>query len=184
MVQPYRMFGRLGNSMFQYATLIALAKETGENFYFQDIKWFEKHADIVKQFFSNGIGKRDEVSIHVRRGDYLDFEHIYKNLAKTDYYQRAIAEFPDDTKFIVFSDDIEWCKSYPPFQGERFSFSEGRNEVDDLNMMASCHHNILANSTFSWWGAYLNKHEDKIVICPKQEFWVNNVSLLDNWKQI
>lgn len=184
MVQPYRMFGRLGNQMFQYATLIALAKETDENFYFQDVKWFQKHEALVKQYFSNGISKREEVSIHVRRGDYLDFDHIYKNLAKTDYYKRAIEEFPTGTKFIVFSDDIAWCKNYPPFQGSNFEFSEGLDEVDDLNKMASCHHNILANSTFSWWAAYLNKHDDKIVICPKQEFWVNNISLLDKWNQI
>ena len=184
MVQPHKMFGRLGNQMFQYATLIALAQKAGENIYFQDIKWFEEHEVLVKQYFSNGIGMRDEVSIHVRRGDYLDFQDIYQNLSKTDYYERAIMEFPKDTKFIVFSDDIEWCKTCPAFQGPQFTFSEGRNEIDDFNLMASCHHNILANSTFSWWAAYLNKHTDKIVICPKQSFWVNNVSLLDNWKQI
>jgi len=183
MTHPSKIFGRFGNQMFQYATLIALAYESGTDAYFQDVKWFGKYEDQIKQLFGAGIGYRDEVSIHVRRGDYLQLEHHYPNLSKTDYYEKAIAMFPYN-KFLVFSDDIEWCKSYPAFQGERFSFSEGRDEVQDLNQMASCQHNILANSTFSWWGAYLNKNKDKMVVCPRPELWLNNISLLDSWIKI
>lgn len=184
MINPQHIFGRLGNQMFQYATLLALSIETGSNIYFQDEKWFCKFEKQVKELFGAGIGLRDETSIHVRRGDYLQLEETYPNLCKTDYYQRATDTFPKDTKFIVFSDDIEWCKTFAPFQGDNFSFSEGKSEVHDLNMMASCKNNIIANSTFSWWAAYLNKHEDKIVICPEKKNWYSGLSLLDSWKQI
>ena len=178
-----KIYGRLGNSLFQYATLFALSQETQSDFYFQDEKWFGKYEEQIKQLFGAGIGYRDEVSIHVRRGDYLQLEHIYPDISKTDYYEKAIAMFPGD-KFLVFSDDIEWCKSYPAFQGERFSFSEGNDEVQDLNQMASCKHHVCSNSTMAWWGSYLCKNTDSLTVCPRADLWGAKISLPDHWIKI
>ena len=182
MVEPHKIFGRLGNQMFQFATITALACETQTDIYFQDEKWFIKFEPVIRKMFGAGIGSRPEVSIHVRRGDYLKLE-LYTNLAdNTDYYERAMAMFPPDTKYLVFSDDIEYCKNR--FVGDQFSFSEGLNEVQDLNQMASCKHNIIANSTFSWWAAWLNPNPDKIIISPERSHWGSKIVLPDNFKQI
>jgi hypothetical protein len=91
--------------------------------------------------------------------------------------------FPGE-KITIFSDEIEWCKNHPLFQGERFSFSEGNDAVQDLNLMASCRHHICSNSTLAWWACFLGKAEDKIVVCPKQELWGHPISLPVDWIQI
>lgn len=179
-VKIEKMFGRLGNRLFQMATLIALASETESDIYFQDLKWFEKYEDKIRDMFGAGIGEIDKVAIHVRRGDYLLFSHQYPNLMETDYYVEAMKEF-EGKKFIVFSDDIEWCKQQDIFNG--CEFSEGNNEVQDLNIMASCLGIITANSSYSWWAAFLGS-KDKKVICPRQDRWGTPITLKDNWKQI
>jgi len=180
MVSPHKLFGRLGNSMFQYATLIALADTAESDIYFQDIKWFENHQDKVREMFNIGIGSTPKIGIHVRRGDYIQFSHQYPNLMETDYYRKAMAMFKEKD-FIVFSDDIEWCKKQDIFKG--CEFSEGKTDVQDLNLMASCNGLIMANSTFSFWGAYLGP-SNKVVVCPRQELWGTPISLLDKWHKI
>lgn len=105
------------------------------------------------------------VSLHVRRGDYLQVASLNLSL---DYYSEAISIFLEKFpyfKVLVFSDDIEWCKEY--IVGENVFYSEGNTNYVDMCMMTMCDHNIIANSTFSWWGAYLNQNVDKIVVCPK-----------------
>jgi hypothetical protein len=116
---------------------------------------------------------RNPVSLHVRRGDYtLAAEG---NIAlSVDYYTRAIAtmqERLDDPTFFVFSDDIAFTKASLP-AGLRAVFVEhndSESSQEDLRLMAGCHHHIIANSTFSWWGAWLNGRPGKIVIAPK--YW-------------
>ena len=83
-----------------------------------------------------------------------------------EYYSQAMKHFPD-TNFIVFSDDIQWCKEN--FKGEEFTFIE-EDDYIELYLMSMCRHNIIANSSFSWWGSYLNQNEDKIVIAPSKWF--------------
>jgi hypothetical protein len=112
-------------------------------------------------------------SIHVRRGDYVNlstnFPPItdnYLDIALDELYNRV-----GKVKLIWFSDDIEWCKLAakrvaPDYEHE---FSEGRNEWDDLCLMASCSYNIIANSSFSWWAGWLNRNPDKIVITPSHK---------------
>lgn len=118
------------------------------------------------------------VSVHVRRGDYLDSENSdFKNVGDTDFYERAYALFSDrkDATFVVFSDDIEWCRERLKFITHPVTFVDwntGRNSYKDMLLMARCHHNIIANSTFSWWGAMLNPHPDKQVIAPVR--WFNS----------
>lgn len=105
------------------------------------------------------------VSLHVRRGDYLQVASLNLTL---DYYSEAISIFLEKFpyfKLLVFSDDIDWCKEY--IVGENVFYSERNSNYVDMCMMTMCDHNIIANSTFSWWGAYLNQNVDKIVVCPK-----------------
>ena len=104
------------------------------------------------------------ISLHVRRGDYLQVSSLNLTL---DYYNEAISVFLERFpyfKVLVFSDDIEWCKQY--IVGENVFYSENNSNYVDMCMMTLCDHNIIANSTFSWWGAYLNQNPDKIVVCP------------------
>lgn len=117
----------------------------------------------------NEIG--DYVSIHVRRGDYVWSQKDYILLDET-YYKKAMDLFPNFT-FIVISDDIEWCKSQPMFEGCIFADTGSRN--NDLYIMKNAKHNINANSSFSWWGGWLNENNDKIVVTPKLWFGPNLV---------
>jgi len=105
------------------------------------------------------------VSIHFRRGDYLEVSSLNLTL---DYYNEAINIFLEKFpyfKLLVFSDDIEWCKEV--LVGDNIYFSEGNSNYVDMCMMTLCDHNIVANSSFSWWGAYLNTSADKVVVCPQ-----------------
>lgn len=188
MIEPTKLTGRLGNIMFQYAFLYSYARDNNIDIYMQDEKHFEKYKGAIKWIFSQDIGPTiDRVSIHVRRGDYVQppFNQLYIDLSQTHYYEQAIDNFPNE-KFLIFSDDINWCKNF--FIGEKFEFSEGKTEVEDMNLMASCKHNIIANSTFSWWSAYLNPNEGHKVVCPKEWFYegVNfkTPTLLDEWIKI
>ena len=110
---------------------------------------------------------KELVSIHVRRGDYLNHDHFCK--LDTRYYSQAIDTFiPEIDKyhFMIFSNDIEWCKNNL-IEGEMVTFIEPGIDSVDMIMMSMCDHNIIANSSFSWWAAFRNKNENKKVICPK-----------------
>jgi hypothetical protein len=143
--------------------------------FFQSEKYFKHHRDkLLKKFKSSFPYYPDErVAIHVRRGDYLKVSD-YHPVCDLDYYQRAIDMFPADTKFLVFSDDIDWCEQ--SFEGKRFTHYQaiglisGLGDLDDFYLMSSCHHQIISNSTFSWWASWLNTNPDKRIIAPKQWF--------------
>ena len=93
-----------------------------------------------------------------------------------DYYKQAIETVGPDKTFVIFSDDIEWCKQNLDFIGSKF-FISGNKDYEDMYLMSLCNNNIITNSTFSWWGAWLNKNENKIVISPKIWFGKNNSHL-------
>jgi hypothetical protein len=132
--------------------------------YVQDPKYFEDFTDDLKLIYGQGIGAPiDRVAIHVRRGDYVN-NPFYVDLTQTDYYEKAMKEFPNK-KFLVFSDDIEWCKYY--FEGEEYEFCEVENDVEAMNIMAQCRGHIIANSSFSWWGAFISPYTEKVV-APKK----------------
>jgi hypothetical protein len=130
---------------------------------------------------------KDIVSLHVRRGDYTLYPNHHP-VCSDDYYQSAIGKFDlENSVFLVFSDDIEWCKK--KFEGENFIFSDTSNPYLDLAIMSLCDHHIIANSSFSWWGAWLNRSEDKKVIAPSRWFGpslVNDTSDIycKNWIKI
>jgi hypothetical protein len=116
---------------------------------------------------------RNAVSLHVRRGDYT-LAAEGKIALPIDYYIRAISTFEErliDPTFFVFSDDMAFIKKNLPRNVRAVFVDHNDNSVshEDLRLMASCHHHIIANSTFSWWGAWLNPRLDKIVVAPK--FW-------------
>lgn len=175
MIPITKLTGRLGNQMFQFAFLYAYARENNLplsddalGYYYQDEKHFEKYAEGIRQLFSKGISEdfNQLVGIHVRRTDMVT-NNFDVNLSETDYYERAIEMFPGKA-FIVFSDDINWCINKWGHD-TRFTFSHG-DEITDFNRMAGCEHIITANSSFSWWAAYLNPNPNKKIICPKFEY--------------
>lgn len=103
------------------------------------------------------------ISIHIRRTDYV----AENNVLSIDYYLKAL-EYFDDTKVIVFTDDIKWCKEQKLFQSNRFFISPFQDNAVDLCLMSLCSGHIIANSTFSWWGSWLS--DSKIVVSPSKWF--------------
>lgn len=112
----------------------------------------------------------NSVSIHVRRGDYLKFPDVYILLSPEYYYHaiKLLDEKAEIDHILVFSDDIPWCRKN--LKDKRMIFITNKPDYIDLYMMSLCDHNILANSSFSWWGTYLNENEGKIVYAPKKWF--------------
>ncbi len=125
----------------------------------------------------------ESVSIHVRRTDYLDQEHIMiHNLCTEVYYKNAIMKVRQkhpNAVFFIFTDDKEWCRDH--FKGPNFinvELQEGENsDVADLLLMSRCKHHIMANSSFSWWSVWLNDSPEKMVIAPEK--WINNRNMDD-----
>lgn len=156
--------------------------------YFQSEKYFDR--DLVLKLFDiedvvtqdiQSITESESVSIHVRRGDYKSNQANHP-LCSLSYYESAIDLLGNDKEYYVFSDDIEWCKTV---FDKRFNFVSGLYDWEEMYLMSKCKHNIIANSTFSWWGAWLNKNDNK-VIAPKTWFGplktLNTSDLLpDNW---
>jgi hypothetical protein len=119
----------------------------------------------------------DSVSLHVRRGDFVANKIVAERfgLCSLDYYQRAVDYVVQRVKsphFFIFSDDLQWARDNlkTGFATEYVTHNLGQQDHEDLRLMAACKHNIIANSTFSWWGAWLNPNVDKIVIAPTPAF--------------
>ncbi len=157
--------------------------------YWQSEKYFADNADDVRRAFrfkrelageaaavAEKIRNSNSVSLHVRRGDYVKFESVKKITGGTDlsYYSRAVAYMADHVSaphFFIFSDDSAWCREnikIPYSVTYLDDASAGPKAAFHLQLMSLCKHNIIANSTFSWWGAWLNAHPDKIVVAPEQ----------------
>lgn len=151
--------------------------------YFRDIKdiliseFTPKELSKYSQNMASNIKGTNAVSVHVRRGDYVTNKYANKEhgLATLNYYKKAIKYLEgkqDDLKFFVFSDDLDWCKKNLPV-GKNAVFvggNLGKKSYEDIYLMQQCKHNIIANSSFSWWGAWLNAYPDKIVVAPKDWF--------------
>ena len=140
------------------------------------------------------INKVNSVSIHVRRGDYLlnKYSKIYSGICDIEYYKKAIMYIKDNVEepfFYIFSDDPEWVKKNFLIDNSLVvDWNVGELSFIDLFLISQCKHNIIANSTFSWWGAYMNNYEKKIVISPNRWFAsdeYNNPSIFPNkWIRI
>jgi hypothetical protein len=123
--------------------------------------------------------KEDCVSIHVRRTDYMHLSNYYY-LLDENYYNQALSFFDENINIVVFSDDIEWCKSNLKYKNMYFIEESARV---DMIIMSLCKSNIIANSTFSFWGAYLNTNKNKKVICPQKWLKENYSLLISNQKE-
>ena len=123
--------------------------------------------------YMEGIKKSNSVSLHVRRGNYLNLKNF--NVLDIDYYMKAVEYIRKNVEkptFYIFSDDLEWCKNSLGFLDNCIFVDSTKTEIDDLKLMSFCKHNIIANSSFSWWGAWLNQNCKKTVIAPKD--WLLN----------
>lgn len=126
-----------------------------------------KHVVDANAMFSRlGIDPSDTVSIHVRRGDYT-VKQDYHPLQDSAYFQSAY-EKAKAKNILVFSDDIDWCKKN--IAGKNIEYSESGNAFTDMYAMSKCKNNIIVNSTFGWWGAWLNTNPEKLVVAPSKWF--------------
>jgi hypothetical protein len=125
--------------------------------------------EYAKEFLQNtNPNNKTTVSLHVRRGDYLNPEHSHFNQLGVDYYEKAISELGlTDFKLLIFSNDISWCQNNLSNLHSDITYSIQHNYQADMAIMSHCNHNIIANSSFSWWGAYFNKNPTKKIVCPK-----------------
>lgn len=144
--------------------------------YFQSLKYFEDCQELVSAAidlpFINGY--KDYCGIHARRGDYVMLDAHFPPV-NMNYFKQAIPVMVEKgyNKFLVCSDGMEWCEeTIPPnFPDVHFEFAKGNTEWRDMSLMASCGANIIANSSFSWWGAFLNPHKDKYIVSPHNTSW-------------
>ena len=226
-------YGRLGNQMFQYASIIGIAKKNGYDYcfplsnkgcrlseffnitpkneiyngnifneqlfsfqsalfnssdntdyfgYFQSEKYFEHCTDFIKNEFTfkthikekvdKWFENKEYVSVHVRRGDYQNIQNVLPIISK-EWYKEAMNQFTN-IKFLFFSDDLDWCKEWFP----EHEFSTFENEGEDMYAMTKCKGHIIANSSFSWWGAWLGKGK---TIAPKIWFGLDGPQ---DWQDI
>ncbi len=152
--------------------------------YWQNEKYFNKYRDEILSDFkfsindkknctiSQEMSKEESVSIHIRRGDYLSIEDKFGGIATLEYYNKAIKIIKErlvKPKFYIFSDDLEWTRNNLKIENCVYiDFNRGKDSYKDMYLMSKCKHNIIANSTFSWWGAWLNQNKEKIVIVPER----------------
>lgn len=154
--------------------------------FWQSEKYFSEQEPLIRKEFQfrqsvkdagaewlPRVSKNNSVSLHVRRGDYVTSQAVqhYHGVLPTDYYTTAlrhIAEIQPDIELFVFSDDIAWCKNNLSF-GVPTHFAEPGPAATAMYLMSQCRHHIIANSSFSWWGAWLDGRSDKIVTLPR--FW-------------
>ena len=178
--------------------------------YFQSPKYFDHRREEILELFTDYKKDIDnslqlkldllpgkKISLHIRRSDYIKLQHTH-NVLPIQYYKNAVNKMKqilgDDYKdyiYLIFSDDIKWCKkqkflsSLPDvhFVEDADALTKGPVEVFQMYLMSMCEHNIIANSSFSWWGSYLNENPNKKVIAPSQWF-TKGGSGPKNWQTI
>jgi hypothetical protein len=181
-IQDLSKYKTQNESAFHYVPIPDFNENILFNGYFQSEKYFKDYENEIKDMFmsydikfndyiKNLLYNKNTCSIHVRRGDYLKFPNHHPTQS-ISYYMKAVKKMPKDSIFLVFSDDIEWCKNNFPNISDKFIFIEGNKDYEDLYIMSHCNNNIICNSTFSWWGAWLNKNKNKKVIAPSKWFGV------------
>ena len=153
--------------------------------FYQSEKYFARCSDKVRKAFrfntarlntksieaASQMDNHQCLSIHIRRGDYLNENGRYDTYS-LDYYHQGLQYIEQRVGSCIpyiFSDDIDWCRTHLPLENAVYvDWNHGSDSWQDMYLMSRCHHNIIANSTFSWWGAWLNPHADKIVVAPIQ----------------
>ncbi len=157
--------------------------------YWQSEKYFREIRNILLEDFRFSAGETNlqnlcceiksksiSIAVHIRRGDYLKNPDVWGNLSENDYYERAIHYFEKrfpDLFLVFFSDDIQWVKKRYIYKNAVYIESgmfEDYKAWYDLYLMTCCTHNVIANSSFSWWGAWLNRNPQKNVVAPGKWF--------------
>lgn len=176
--------------------------------YFQSPKYFLEYETEIKNLFSFNLDYiayqeqhkllREDctlISLHVRRGDYLSPNNakVYATCS-VNYYNKAIEFFHNNFEnpfFMVFTDDPLWCKSNLNLENKsQFTNNAGQASYLDMYLMSKCQHHIIANSTFSWWGAWLGENSEKVVLCPDKWFVSEEMQsqiediYVRNWKRL
>lgn len=178
--------------------------------YFQSYKYFKGNEVLIKEIFTFPVKlldrinkellfklkKHNTIAVHIRRGDYINdkvISEVHGNCG-LEYYLEAIKRFESNIKdftIVFFSDDINWVKEHfddLPYSKIFVDNNKNDNSWKDMLLMSSCSHNIIANSSFSWWGAWLNSNPEKVVIAPKKWFAASDKNTRDlipsEWIQI
>lgn len=176
--------------------------------YWQSEKYFSSFADQIRSDFTfrepmnelNAIAVEkilsvNSVSLHVRRGDYIANKNANSThgLCSIEYYMNSInyiSENIQNPKFFIFSDDIEWARENLKINNpcDYIDFNNGSESYNDMRLMSLCRHHIIANSSFSWWGAWLNPSSTKLVVAPSPWFANPNLDAGDlipaDWKRV
>jgi len=171
-----RLLGHKVEEYFQEDTYVKHIEQHIRNEFTLRDPLSKKAQDIRKK-----IQSTTSVSIHVRRGDYVSNKetHAYHGLCSLTYYQEAMRHIAQEVvspSYFIFSDDSAWAKEYLNVSGAIFVSDFEFPDYEDLMLMSECKYNIIANSSFSWWGAWLNTYEKKIVIAPKKWFQASKTS--------
>jgi hypothetical protein len=149
--------------------------------YFQSEKYFvdfkediidlfapsEKNNKYIDEKYGKILQENSITSVHIRRGDYLKFSNTHPACTR-EYYASCFESLPADTSYFIFSDDPVWCANN--FKSDKFHIISGEEDYIDLYLMSKCENNIIANSSFSWWAAWLNKNNNKRIFSPKKWF--------------
>ena len=174
----------------------------------QSEKYFADIENIVRQEFTvktpptgknkelaEQITSRESVSLHIRRGDFVSNSHTNQvhGTCDLDYYFRCVEHLTQTVKnphFFIFSDDPEWARDNLklPYPMTLVDHNGADKNYEDLRLMSQCKHHIIANSTFSWWGAWLNQNPEKIVLAPKRWFKSDDYKpkdlIPDGWSKV
>lgn len=187
-------------------TVLTYADDRYFDGYWQHEEYFESAKDKIIQTFTfselsdernrhelSRMRSANSVAIHVRRGDYLN-NPLFDNICSVDYYRKSIHFLQQNVNpdlYCIFSNDIEWCRLNLESIITRgkiiyINWNKGKSSYIDMQLMANCKYNIIANSSFSWWGAWLNRNPNKIVLTPSR--WMNKFlskdPVPDSWIRI
>jgi hypothetical protein len=168
--------GNVSNSItypFKY-TALEYKNEFQYVGYFQSEKYFKHRRNEILELLKPGnefISEIDKynnlfgnISLHVRRNDYVKLYPEVHPPQTIEYYENALSELPKNLLVVIFSDDLEWCKEN--FIGDRYVFIDEKDYIS-IYLMSKMKYHIIANSSFSWWGAWLSEYNNKEVIAPK-----------------
>ena len=167
--------------------------------YFQSEKYFDKYATEIRTLFTvdphtqaeidrkyGEVLKEKPIAMHVRRGDYLKYSDVHPPCT-LQYYRTAMDNFPENSAFLIVSDDIDWCRE--SFPDDNVVFVENNEDIVDFYLISQCFGIIISNSSFSWWAAWLSENGEKKIIAPKR--WFGGQAAHDirdlipsRWKQI
>jgi len=161
------------------------------NGYYQSSKHFKNYSEKIKNLFLPTeefkeklmnmyplIFEKNSVSIHIRRGDYLRISDILPVISKS-YIDKALKSIGKYSHIFIFTNDKEWAETNLDY--DKCTIVNGLNDYEDLWAISLCNHNIMSNSSFSWWGSYLNKNKNKKVCVPSIWFGPNGEQ---NYKDI